>query len=100
MEISWCFEDTSTYRNFPIYRLFVVRRVGRLIRFAKELVGRTPAKSALTLEEVSSVICDSESMLNSKPLTYVTQTTGGLVPLTPVMFLIEKTCSGDCFKYS
>ncbi|GFX77522.1 DUF5641 domain-containing protein [Trichonephila clavipes] len=44
-------------------------------------------------EELSTVICDCEFLINSRPLTYISENPQELIPLTPAMFLIENRCS-------
>ncbi|GFS63514.1 integrase catalytic domain-containing protein [Nephila pilipes] len=59
----------------------------------KELLRLTLGKSVLSEEELSTVICDCENVINSRPLTYVSENPQELVPLTPAMFLRENHCS-------
>ncbi|GFW03361.1 integrase catalytic domain-containing protein [Trichonephila clavipes] len=40
-----------------------------------------------------AVICDCEFLINSRPLTYISENPQELIPLTPAMFLIENRCS-------
>ncbi|GFX08527.1 DUF5641 domain-containing protein [Trichonephila clavipes] len=46
-------------------------------------------KACLTYEELYTVVCDSESVINSRPLTYLSEDQEDLVALTPAMFLQE-----------
>ncbi|GFV58540.1 integrase catalytic domain-containing protein [Trichonephila clavipes] len=65
----------------------------RLVRIIKELLRRSLGKSILSYEELSRVICDCEFLINSRPLTYISENPQELIPLTPTMFLIENRCS-------
>ncbi|GFV97737.1 DUF5641 domain-containing protein [Trichonephila clavipes] len=65
----------------------------RLVRIIKELLRRSLGKSILSYEELSTVICDCEFLINSRPLTYISENPQELIPLTPAMFLIENRCS-------
>ncbi|GFT02868.1 integrase catalytic domain-containing protein [Trichonephila clavipes] len=65
----------------------------RLVRIIKELLRRSLGKSILSYEELSTVICDCEFLINSRPLTYISENPQELIPLTPAMFLIENCCS-------
>ncbi|GFW48320.1 integrase catalytic domain-containing protein [Trichonephila clavipes] len=65
----------------------------RLVRIIKELLRRSFGKSILSYEELSTVICDCEFLINSRPLTYISENPQELIPLTPAMFLIENRCS-------
>ncbi|GBM66213.1 hypothetical protein AVEN_27902-1, partial [Araneus ventricosus] len=65
----------------------------RLVRVIKELLRRTLGNSVLSFEELVTVFCGCESVINSRPLTYISEESRELVPLTPSMFLIENRCS-------
>ncbi|GBM08755.1 hypothetical protein AVEN_149072-1 [Araneus ventricosus] len=65
----------------------------RLVRTLKDLLKRTLGKSVLTSNELYTVICDCESIINCRPLTYVSENPEELIPLTPSMFLIENKSS-------
>ena len=70
----------------------------RLIRLLKQLLRKTLGKASLTYEELATVLCDCESVINSRPLTYVSEDIKDLVPITPSMFLLDLQGSGlaDC----
>ncbi|GFV66790.1 integrase catalytic domain-containing protein [Trichonephila clavipes] len=59
----------------------------RLIGLVKRTLRKTLGKTSLNREEVYTVLCDCESLINSRPLTYVTDDVEDLEPLTPAMFL-------------
>ena len=63
----------------------------RLIGIMKRILRKVLGKSSLNYDEMSSVLCDCESIINARPLTYVSESTDDLVPLTPAMFLHEIT---------
>ncbi|GFV91994.1 integrase catalytic domain-containing protein [Trichonephila clavipes] len=65
----------------------------RLVRIIKELLRRSLGKSILSYEELSTVICECEFLINSRTLTYISANPQELIPLTPAMFLIENRCS-------
>lgn len=44
-------------------------------------------KACLTYEEMSTVRCGCQNTLNCRPLTYISDGTNDLKPLTPAMFL-------------
>ncbi|GFY54687.1 integrase catalytic domain-containing protein [Trichonephila inaurata madagascariensis] len=67
----------------------------RLVRIIKELLRRSLGKSILSYEELSTVICECEFLINSRPLTYISENPQELIPLTPAMFLIENRCSDN-----
>lgn len=51
-------------------------------------------KSSLNFEELLTVMCDIESVINSRPLTYVLEDSNRLVPLDTSMVLQE--LKGNC----
>ncbi|UYV63133.1 hypothetical protein LAZ67_2003249 [Cordylochernes scorpioides] len=61
----------------------------RLIGMMKQLLFRILGQTSLGYEELSTVMCDVESLMNSRPLTYLTEESEDLVPLTPSLFLHE-----------
>lgn len=61
----------------------------RLIRILKQLLCKQLQRACLSNEELSSVICDCEAIINSRPLTYVSEDSEDLITLTPSMFLQE-----------
>ncbi|GFX67684.1 integrase catalytic domain-containing protein [Trichonephila clavipes] len=61
----------------------------RLVGMLKIILRRVLGKACLTYEELYTVVCDSESVINSRPLTYLSEDQEDLVALTPAMFLQE-----------
>ncbi|GFV94143.1 integrase catalytic domain-containing protein [Trichonephila clavipes] len=61
----------------------------RLVRTVKELLKRTLGRSVLKYDELYTVLCDCESIINCRPLTYGSENPEELIPLTPSMFLIS-----------
>ncbi|GFV61296.1 integrase catalytic domain-containing protein [Trichonephila clavipes] len=57
----------------------------RLVRTVKRTLGR----SVLKYEEFYTVLCDCESIINCRRLTYMSENPEELIPLTPSMFLIS-----------
>ncbi|GFT81783.1 DUF5641 domain-containing protein [Trichonephila clavipes] len=55
----------------------------------KIILRRVLGKACLTYEELYTVVCDSESVINSRPLTYLSEDQEDLVALPPAMFLQE-----------
>ena len=70
----------------------------RLIRLLKQLLFKTLGKASLIYEELEMVLCDCESLINSRPLTYVSEDVTDLAPITPNMFLLDLKGVGlaDC----
>lgn len=61
----------------------------RLIGVLKRLLRRTLKKSCLNYEEMSTVLADCEAIINSRPITFMSDDTQDVTPLTPSMFLQE-----------
>lgn len=59
----------------------------RLVRLLKDLLKRTLGKASINYEEMNTVLCDCEAVINSRPLTYLTEETGEAAAITPAMFL-------------
>ncbi|XP_054713434.1 uncharacterized protein LOC129222896 [Uloborus diversus] len=70
----------------------------RLVRVMKNVLKRVIGRACLTYEEMSTVLCDCESTINSRPLTYVSEQESEFVPLSPSLFLqdIKETGMPDC----
>jgi hypothetical protein len=43
----------------------------QLIRLLKQFLFKTLGKASLTYKELETVLCDCESVINSRPLTYM-----------------------------
>lgn len=61
----------------------------RLIGIVKRLLRRTLGRSSLTYSEMETVLCDCESVVNSRPLTYTADNSNELGAITPAMFLMD-----------
>jgi hypothetical protein len=59
----------------------------RIVRVVKDLLKRNLGKSCLYMEEIYTVLCDCESVINSRPLTYISDDNNDFSPLTPGMFI-------------
>ncbi|GBM95034.1 hypothetical protein AVEN_212351-1 [Araneus ventricosus] len=60
----------------------------------KEILRKILGRAALDYEELVTVLCDCERVINSRPLTYVSEDVDDVSPLTPEMFLREIPESG------
>ncbi|GFS74006.1 integrase catalytic domain-containing protein [Trichonephila clavipes] len=63
----------------------------RLIRVLNDLLKRTLGNAVLKYEELLTVLCDCESIVNSHPLTYVSEDSDDLITLTPAMFMMSNS---------
>ena len=66
----------------------------RLIRLLKQLLKRVLGRASLHYEELMTVLCDCEAVINSRPLTYMSEDAQDLSALTPSMFLQDIPTSG------
>lgn len=77
-EIRWKFNPPSS----PWWGGFWERLIGIL----KDLLRKNLGRSSLSYEELQTLICECESVMNNRPLTYVSEEQE-LKTLTPSMFL-------------
>lgn len=61
----------------------------RLVKIVKDLIKRTLKKACLSYEEMNTILCDVEAVVNSRPLTYLAEDPTQPQPLAPMMFLQE-----------
>ncbi|GBO25679.1 hypothetical protein AVEN_62660-1 [Araneus ventricosus] len=61
----------------------------RLVRTVKELLRRTLGKAIFTYEELLTTLCECEKVVNSRPLTYLSEDMQDDTPITPAMFLFD-----------
>ncbi|GBM60180.1 hypothetical protein AVEN_273496-1 [Araneus ventricosus] len=65
----------------------------RLIGLLKTILRKFLGKASLRYEEFSTILCDCENIINSRPITYISENLE-LEPLTPAMFLRDIQESG------
>lgn len=58
----------------------------RIIRLIKDVLKRTLGRAALTIDELQTVLCEIEAVVNSRPLVYLSEE-DQVIPLTPALFL-------------
>ncbi|GBN69663.1 hypothetical protein AVEN_32411-1 [Araneus ventricosus] len=66
----------------------------RLAQMTKEILRKILGRAALDYEELVTMLCDCERVINSRPLTYVSEDVDDVSPLTPEVFLREIPESG------
>ncbi|GFW34733.1 integrase catalytic domain-containing protein [Trichonephila clavipes] len=66
----------------------------RLVQMTKAILRKILRRVALGYEELITVLCDCERVINARPLTYVSEDVDDVSPLTPEMFLQEIPESG------
>lgn len=59
----------------------------RLIGLLKQLLRKILGKAALTQEELQTIVCDCEAVVNQRPLTNLSENPDDWQPLTPALFL-------------
>ncbi|GFU78897.1 integrase catalytic domain-containing protein [Trichonephila clavipes] len=62
----------------------------RIVRSVKTILRKIIGKSSLTSEELETVLCEIEAVLNSRPLTYFDSDSTGNFPLTVSHFLLGR----------
>ncbi|KAJ8909750.1 hypothetical protein NQ315_014019 [Exocentrus adspersus] len=85
-KLDWTQIAETSAQPAPWWGGFWERLIGILIR----LLGR----ASLNYEELLTIICDCEAVINSKPLTYMSSDPSDLTALTPSMFLHDQAGSG------
>ncbi|XP_050315590.1 uncharacterized protein LOC126750126 [Anthonomus grandis grandis] len=69
-----------------------------MVGILKQILRKVLGRACVTYEDLLTVLCDCESVINLRPITYASNDSEELIPLTPVMFLREQVCAGvpDC----
>ncbi len=65
----------------------------RMIGVVKQLLRSVLGSARVNNEELETLLCDVESVVNSRPLTYVSEDPDELSPLTPNSFILSKGMS-------
>ncbi|GFU92684.1 integrase catalytic domain-containing protein [Trichonephila clavipes] len=60
-----------------------------LVQMTKAVLRKILGRAALDYEELITVLCDCERVINFRPLTYMSEDVDDIFPLTPEMFLRE-----------
>ncbi|GBO24486.1 hypothetical protein AVEN_198942-1 [Araneus ventricosus] len=61
----------------------------RLVRTVKDLLRKTLGKAIFTYEELLTILCECEKVVNSRPLMYLSEDMQDLTPITPAIFLFD-----------
>ncbi|GFW22781.1 integrase catalytic domain-containing protein [Trichonephila clavipes] len=78
LKISWHFNPPTTAWCGGWWESF--------FRMLKELLRRNLGKASLQYDELHTIVCECEALLNSRPLTYLPEDPSDLVPITPSLF--------------
>lgn len=70
----------------------------RMVQTVKRVLRRILGKASLNLEELYTMLCECESQINSRPITYISGNNEDPSPLTPALFLqdIQTWETPDC----
>ncbi|GFS48771.1 integrase catalytic domain-containing protein [Trichonephila clavipes] len=75
----------------------------RMIQMLKQILRKMLVRASLYYEELNTVLCECEHVINSRPLTYISEDVNDLSPLTPAIFLQEIETSDvtdiDCLDH-
>lgn len=61
----------------------------------KQLLRKVLGKACLNYEDLLTALCSCESVINSRPLTYISEYSNDMTILTPAMFLNDTKEYGD-----
>uniref|UniRef100_A0ABD2W647 Integrase catalytic domain-containing protein n=1 Tax=Trichogramma kaykai TaxID=54128 RepID=A0ABD2W647_9HYME len=61
----------------------------RIVRIVKDLLKRSLGKASLNYEEMNTILCDCEAVINARPISYQSDEKGELIAITPAMLLKE-----------
>lgn len=64
----------------------------------RSLLKKILGKASLSYESLNTILCDVEAIINSRPVTYISEDSEDLRPLSPSLFLQENQEYGvpDC----
>ncbi|GFV10944.1 integrase catalytic domain-containing protein [Trichonephila clavipes] len=75
----------------------------RMVQMLKQILRKMLSRALLYYEELNTVLCEWEHVINSRPLTYISEDVNDLSSLTPAMFLQEIETSDvsdiDCLDH-
>ncbi|GFV74551.1 integrase catalytic domain-containing protein [Trichonephila clavipes] len=57
----------------------------KILRTLKELLRKTLGKAIFTSEELTTILCECEKVVNSRPLTYLSEDLQDLTPIPPAI---------------
>ncbi|GBM79281.1 hypothetical protein AVEN_134073-1 [Araneus ventricosus] len=73
--------DTEAFQSS--YCLLVGGFWERLVGVMKQILRRVLGNTFLSYKEMDTVLCDTESVINSRPLSHVSEEDSELIPLSP-----------------
>lgn len=92
--IDWNVVEKHTTTTFRIQWKFIPPTAAwwggwweRMIQMVKKLIRCVLGRACLNYEEMNSILCDCEAVINSRPLTYLSEDPNGITPVSPAMFL-------------
>ncbi|XP_054724179.1 uncharacterized protein LOC129234240 [Uloborus diversus] len=59
----------------------------RMVRSIKQILRKCLGKACVTYEEMLTVLCEAESVINERPLTYISDDPNEMTPVTPAHFI-------------
>ncbi|GFW54414.1 integrase catalytic domain-containing protein [Trichonephila clavipes] len=65
----------------------------RIVGTLKDLLRRALGKAIFPFEELTTILCECEKVVNSRPLIYLSEDLQDLTPITPAVFLCDRPSS-------
>ncbi|XP_055951683.1 uncharacterized protein LOC129987770 [Argiope bruennichi] len=101
-----------TWKFIPPFVPWWDRFWERIVQMVKKLLRRVLGNACLYYEELVTILCDCEAVINYRPLTYLPEGSNNLIPLSPSMFIqdiptvgvpdldkLDTTDANNCLKY-
>ncbi|GFY62822.1 integrase catalytic domain-containing protein [Trichonephila inaurata madagascariensis] len=76
-----------TWKFIPPTATWCGRWWEQLIHSVKNLIVRVFGQASVNYEELLTILCDIDAIINCRPLTYISLEFEDLLPLTPSIFL-------------
>ncbi|GFV89365.1 integrase catalytic domain-containing protein [Trichonephila clavipes] len=58
-----------------------------MVQMVKKILRRILGRASINFEELNTILCDTEAVINLRPLNYLSEDPDNLTPVTPSMLL-------------